>query len=59
MQLEDAGENDGTGVGLTIARQLSETLGGDLQVESVVGRGSVFTLTIRAAVVNVAAELAA
>ncbi|HLN23222.1 MAG TPA: response regulator, partial [Patescibacteria group bacterium] len=36
----------GTGLGLTISRKLAQFLGGDVAVESTVGRGSVFTLTL-------------
>ncbi|MCA9015167.1 MAG: response regulator [Planctomycetaceae bacterium] len=38
----------GTGLGLTICRQIAEGLGGDLTVESEVGRGSVFRLWVDA-----------
>jgi signal transduction histidine kinase/CheY-like chemotaxis protein/HAMP domain-containing protein len=36
----------GTGLGLPIARRLARMLGGDLTVESELGKGSTFTLTI-------------
>ncbi len=38
----------GTGLGLPIARKLARMLGGDLNVESELGKGSTFTLTIPA-----------
>lgn len=37
---------EGTGLGLTITKQLAQAMGGTLTVESEYGRGSVFTLTL-------------
>jgi len=41
--------NDGVGLGLAISRDLSRAMGGDLVAESVIGKGSTFTLTLPAA----------
>ena len=38
---------EGVGLGLAISRELAQGMGGALTVESEVGRGSVFTLTLR------------
>ena len=38
----------GAGLGLAISRQLVRLMGGDIRVESEIGRGSTFTFTVRA-----------
>lgn len=40
------GASHGTGLGLTISRDLARHMSGDLTVESIVGTGSTFTLTL-------------
>jgi signal transduction histidine kinase len=42
-------EGQGTGLGLTISRDLARGMGGDLRVRSEPGVGSVFTVTLRLA----------
>ena len=39
----------GTGIGLTISREIAHLMGGRLTVDTTLGRGSTFTLWLRAA----------
>ena len=45
----ELGEVEGTGLGLALARELTEAMGGNLRVRSELGQGSVFTLRLPAA----------
>jgi PAS domain S-box-containing protein len=40
----DTGEAKGAGIGLSISRRIAEALGGDITLESEIGKGSTFTL---------------
>ncbi|EKT59993.1 aerobic respiration two-component sensor histidine kinase ArcB [Providencia sneebia] len=42
----------GTGIGLAVSRRLAQNMGGDIQVNSEIGKGSTFTLSINAPVIE-------
>jgi PAS domain S-box-containing protein len=48
-RLENSTGIEGTGIGLTLTRQLVEAMGGSITVESHVGDGSTFTVSLHAA----------
>lgn len=45
-QQEAAVANGGTGIGLALSRELADLLGGELEVHSTLGKGSVFSLIL-------------
>jgi signal transduction histidine kinase len=50
----DGAMSDGVGLGLAISRELARAMSGDLSVESEVGVGSTFTLTLESAIMRAA-----
>ena len=46
LEAGDGRRYDGTGVGLALSRRLARALGGDIEVRSRQGEGSIFTLVL-------------
>jgi signal transduction histidine kinase len=52
------GRNGGSGLGLALVRELAELHGGTVQISSQTGTGSIFTVYVRATVVNMEDNMA-
>jgi signal transduction histidine kinase len=50
----DGSSVQGTGMGLAIAKEIAEAHGGSVRVESQVGEGTRFTISLRAAAIGTA-----
>ncbi len=56
LEAGDGRRYDGTGVGLALSRRLSRALGGEIEVRSVEGEGSTFTLVLPRVTAQAAAD---
>lgn len=56
IQIKDSGGRSGSGIGLSLAREAARLSGGDIEVRSVPGRGSVFSVFLPRAAPDRSAE---